>query len=82
MNTASSETISSGHHLCHFVLPTLVIASAFRALFESNGIVNSGMMDHYHLDLPSIQLDQTMLLCRSAARPGSAPDRRHHPDRA
>jgi len=53
-----------------FVLPTMVAASAFRALPGSNGLVDSGMMEHFHLDLPPIQLGRTMFPCRSPARPG------------
>jgi hypothetical protein len=50
-----------------FLLPTMV-AAAFWALPGSNGLVHCGMMEHFHLDLPPIQLGWTMLSCRSPAR--------------
>jgi len=45
----------------------------FGALPGSDGRINSGMMEQFHLDLPPMQLGWTMFPCRSPARPGFRP---------
>ncbi len=43
-----------------FVLPTMVTAAAFRALLGANGLLNSWLMETFHLQHPPIQLEQTI----------------------
>lgn len=43
-----------------FVLPTVVVAAAFRALLGSQGVVNQGLMGLFDLTRPPLQLDQTL----------------------
>ena len=43
-----------------FVLPTVVTAAAFRALLGDGGLVNTVLMDLFHLQAPPIHLDQTI----------------------
>lgn len=43
-----------------FVLPTVVVAAAFRALLGSRGLLNGWMMEWFSLDTPPIQLEQTV----------------------
>lgn len=42
-----------------FVLPTLVVASAFNAMLGPNGLVNVSLMSMFKLDLPPIQFSNT-----------------------
>lgn len=43
-----------------FVLPTVVVATAFRALLGGNGLLNSMLVQIFNLDHPPINLDQTV----------------------
>jgi thiamine transport system permease protein len=43
-----------------FVLPTVVVAAAFRALLGSQGVVNQGVMALFDLARPPLRLDQTI----------------------
>lgn len=43
-----------------FVMPTLVVAASFNALLGSNGWVNLGLMDLFHLTSPPIQFTNTL----------------------
>ena len=45
-----------------FVLPTVVVAAAFHSLLGPHGLVNSGLMNWFHLDSPPVALDQTIAL--------------------
>lgn len=43
-----------------FVLPTVVVATAFRAMLGGNGLLNSMLVQTFNLDHPPINLDQTI----------------------
>ncbi len=43
-----------------FVLPTVVTATAFRALLGDGGLVNTMLMQMFHLQTPPIHLDQSI----------------------
>ncbi len=43
-----------------FVLPTVVVAAAFRALLGNNGLLNSLLIKGFNLEHPPIALDQTV----------------------
>ena len=43
-----------------FVLPTVVVAAAFRALLGDNGLVNDWLVELFSLSAPPIRLDQTV----------------------
>ncbi|HUM68523.1 MAG TPA: iron ABC transporter permease [Chloroflexota bacterium] len=43
-----------------FVMPTVVVAAAFRALLGSQGALNQGLMTLFDLSRPPIRLDQTL----------------------
>ncbi len=43
-----------------FVLPTVVVAAAFRALLGNNGLVNTQLMQLFHLEHPPVMLEQTV----------------------
>ncbi len=43
-----------------FVLPTVVTATAFRALLGDGGLVNTLLMNEFHLQAPPVHLDQTL----------------------
>lgn len=45
-----------------FVLPTIVVASAFTALLGPRGIVNEGLMALFQLEAPPVQLQRTVSL--------------------
>ncbi|MBP7998415.1 MAG: iron ABC transporter permease [Chloroflexi bacterium] len=45
-----------------FVMPTVVVAAAFRTLFGSRGLLNVALMAAFNLDTPPIQLEQTLTL--------------------
>lgn len=45
-----------------FVLPTVVVATAFRALIDDNGLLNTVAMMLFGLDRPPIQLERTLAL--------------------
>lgn len=45
-----------------FVLPTVVVATAFRALLDENGILNQIAMSLFALDRAPIQLERTLAL--------------------
>ncbi len=45
-----------------FVLPTVVVAVAFRALIGRTGLLNTGLMNLLHLAEPPLQLERTLLL--------------------
>ena len=45
-----------------FVLPTVVVALALRALLGSRGLVNTWLMQVLNLDLPPLRLDDTLTL--------------------
>lgn len=45
-----------------FVMPTVVVAAAFRALFAANGSLNRLLMDGLNLNEPPVQLDQTITI--------------------
>lgn len=43
-----------------FVLPTVVVANAFTALFGPRGLINEGMMVLFQLETPPLQLNHTV----------------------
>ena len=43
-----------------FVLPTVVTAAAFRALLGPDGLINSWLVLHGHMEHPPIEIDQTV----------------------
>ena len=43
-----------------FVLPTVLVAAAFRALLGSNGLLNTVLMGWFDLGEPPIQMDQSV----------------------
>lgn len=45
-----------------FVLPTVVVAAAFRSLLGSRGLINQALVSAFALDTPPIQLEQTLAL--------------------
>lgn len=45
-----------------FVLPTIVVASAFLALLGRNGLLNTWLMQTFELSAPPIQLEQTLAI--------------------
>lgn len=45
-----------------FVMPTVVVAAAFRALLGSQGVVNQGLMALLDLSRPPLRLDQTLAI--------------------
>ena len=45
-----------------FVLPTVVVAAAFRSLLGSRGLINQALVTAFALDSPPIQLEQTLAL--------------------
>lgn len=45
-----------------FVLPTVVVATAFRALIDNNGMLNQIAMTLFGLDRPPIQLERTLTM--------------------
>lgn len=45
-----------------FVLPTVVVAAAFKALIGSTGLVNTSLMGVFHLDAPPVQLERTLAI--------------------
>jgi len=45
-----------------FVMPTVVVAAAFRALLGANGPLNQLLMTGFSLETPPIQLDQTLTI--------------------
>lgn len=45
-----------------FVLPTVVVAAAFTALFGPRGLLNTFLMSTFGLDAPPIQLDRTLTI--------------------
>lgn len=45
-----------------FVLPTIVVASAFLALLGRNGLLNTWLMQTFSLEAPPIQLEQTLAI--------------------
>lgn len=45
-----------------FVMPTVVVAAAFRALLGANGLINQGLEGVFGLERPPIQLEQTLSL--------------------
>lgn len=45
-----------------FVLPTVVVATAFRALIDDNGVLNQLAMILFALDRPPIQLERTLTM--------------------
>ncbi len=45
-----------------FVMPTVVVAAAFRALLGSQGAVNQGLMALFDLSRPPLRLDQTLAI--------------------
>ncbi|MBX3057614.1 MAG: iron ABC transporter permease [Anaerolineae bacterium] len=45
-----------------FVMPTVVVAAAFRALLGSQGVVNQGLMALFDLSRPPLRLDQTLAI--------------------
>ncbi|MFQ5421881.1 MAG: ABC transporter permease, partial [Anaerolineae bacterium] len=45
-----------------FVMPTVVVAAAFRALLGANGLVNGWLMALLDVKLPPIQIDQSLTM--------------------
>lgn len=45
-----------------FVLPTVVVATAFTALIGPRGLLNTGLVTLLHLETPPIQLDRTLTI--------------------
>lgn len=45
-----------------FVLPTVVVATAFSALIGPRGLLNTGLMSLFGLDAPPIQLERTLAI--------------------
>jgi thiamine transport system permease protein len=45
-----------------FVMPTVVVATAFRALLGPNGPLNNGLEQLFSLDQPPIRLEQTLAI--------------------
>ncbi len=45
-----------------FVMPTVVVAAAFRALLGSQGVLNQGLMALFDLSRPPLRLDQTLTI--------------------
>jgi thiamine transport system permease protein len=45
-----------------FVMPTVVVATAFRALLGPNGPVNAGLQALLNLDAPPLRLEQTLAI--------------------
>lgn len=45
-----------------FVMPTMVVAAAFVALFGGRGWLNTGLMAWFHLATPPIRIEQTIWL--------------------
>ncbi len=45
-----------------FVLPTIVVAIAFKALIGPRGLLNQGLMAAFNLDQPPIQLENTLAI--------------------
>ena len=43
-----------------FILPTVVVAAAFRALLGPRGVVNDILVTVFNLDVPPIRIDQTV----------------------
>jgi thiamine transport system permease protein len=45
-----------------FIMPTIVVAMGFLALFGSQGIVNTTLMDLFGLDKPPVRITNTLLI--------------------
>lgn len=45
-----------------FVLPTVAVAAAFRALWGNNGLINQWLIDFWQLEQAPIRLDQTLAM--------------------
>ncbi|MBI5030001.1 MAG: iron ABC transporter permease [Chloroflexi bacterium] len=43
-----------------FLMPTIIVATAFSALFGPRGIINLALIDLFHLDAPPIQILNTL----------------------
>jgi thiamine transport system permease protein len=45
-----------------FVLPTVVVAAAFKALIGQNGLLNAALVSLFHLEQPPIDIERTLTI--------------------